>query len=231
MKKIIIIILIILIAIIGVGFYYFYFKSIEVEDIVVASNEKPLKVDIVYPQILGFDDFNNKVKTIIDKEFDNFKENSLANDKAVKDTDPETYSKYPREYELNISYIKGQVDNNIISIIFQEYKFEGGAHGASNFISLNYDVKRKTEVKLSNLFLGQSNYLQKISDFCINNLKKQLIDKLGNLNGVWVEEGAGPKEENFQIFLINPDNTITFYFPQYQVAYGSAGDFKVIYQR
>jgi hypothetical protein len=84
---------------------------------------------------------------------------------------------------------------------------------------------------LADLFPDNPNYLQKISTYCITDLTKQLTKALGNLDGTTIQDGAGPLEENFQFFLINPDNTITFYFPQYQVAYGAAGDFKVVYPK
>jgi hypothetical protein len=50
-------------------------------------------------------------------------------------------------------------------------------------------------------------------------------------NADWLKQGAGPEEENYSVFLINPDNSITFYFGDYQVAAYAAGNFKVIYPR
>ena len=205
--------------------------AITIQDKQITDNTKPFVIRINYPYIAGLDEFNNKVQDIITKETDSFKTNSLENDAAVKETDPTDYAKYPREYDLNIGYDKGQIDGDVVSVIFNIYNFEGGAHGASYFIPLSYDIKNKTEIKLADLFPGQSDYLQKISAFCIIDLTKQITKALGNTEGTWLADGAGPKPENFQFFLINPDNTITFYFPQYQVAFYAAGDFKVIYPR
>jgi len=231
MKKIIIIFLFLVAVLVAAGVYFYWPKEIDIQDVKNIYTEKPLNINITYPQIAGLDDFNNKVKAIIDKEFNDFKENSLANDKAVKDTDPETYAKYPREYELNISYEKGQVDKNIVSVVFQEYKFEGGAHGANNFIPLNYNIQKKVEVKLGDLF-SEKDYLKKVSDFCIADLTKQMTASgaIDMSSAGWINQGAGPKEENYSIFLINKEN-IVFYFPQYQVAAYAAGDFQVIYPR
>lgn len=246
MNSKIIIILIVLIAFIvaGASFFldknfkpsiWFYVPSrgINIQDKQITDNTKPFKIDITYPQINGLDDFNQKAKAIVDNEINNFKTNSLANDEAVKNTDPINYAQYPREYELDISYTKGQIDGNTISVMFNIYNFEGGAHGASYFIPLNYDVKNKKEIALANLFLNDANYLQKISSFCISDLTKQLNISGGieMTNASWIDGGAGPIAENFQYFLINPDNTITFYFPQYQIAAYAAGDFKVIYPK
>lgn len=214
--------------------------TISLQEKTITDNTKPFIIEIIYPQIAGFDDFNQKAKSIIDKEIAEFKKSSLENDNAVKENDPESYTKYPREYALSIGYNKGQIDNNIVSIVFNVYNYEGGAHGASYFVPLNYDIKNKKEIALVDLFGApsalQEHYLQKISDFCIQDLTKQIIASAGSTEGTWISDGAGPVAENFQFFLINPSTssgqaTITFYFPQYQVAYGAAGDFKVTMPR
>ncbi|MCX6720206.1 MAG: DUF3298 and DUF4163 domain-containing protein [Candidatus Staskawiczbacteria bacterium] len=244
MKKILIIILIILIAVVAVGVFVLLHShilenistSLTIQDKQIADNTNPFVIKIAYPQINGLDDFNKKVEDIIDKEIKDFKTNSLENDAAVKQVDPESYAKYPRTYELDIGYDKGQVDNNIVSVVFNIYKFEGGAHGNSYFVPLNYDVKNKKEIALADLFPNQTDYLQKISAFCIADLTKQITTSLGSTDGTWIKDGAGPNPDNFQFFLINPSTssgqaTITFYFPQYQVAFGAAGDFTVTMPR
>lgn len=212
--------------------------GINVQDEQITDSTKPFKINVTYPQIAGLDDFNQKAKAIIDKEISDFKKYSLENDEAIKKVDPVDYAKYPREYELDISYDKGQIGSNVASIMFNIYKFEGGAHGASYFVALNYNPKTKTEIKLADLFEvppgSQSDYLQKISEFCTADLTKQMAiiseGKLDEFGTNWIKEGAGPKKENFTNFLINK-NIITFYFEQYQVAPGAAGEFKVTMPR
>jgi hypothetical protein len=242
-KKYIAILIMVLAVIIAGGFLYYYRNSIPAENILntlkptqktaltltdkkISDNTKPFKIDIVYPEISGLDSFNKTVSDAVNKEINDFKTNSLENDSAVKQVDPESYAKYPREYDLNISYDKGEIDENVVSIILEVYAFTGGAHGSTNFYSFNYNPKTKTEIKLADLFSGQPNYLQKISDFCIQDLTKQITDNFGDMQGTWIQDGAGPKEENYSIFLINKDNLV-FYFPQYQVAPGAFGGFKV----
>jgi hypothetical protein len=241
LKKIITLVLAFLI-LISVGLYFVFFRSnkksapenqntevktINVEDKKITDSTNPFKIDITYPEIAGYDNFNSLVKNIIDTQISDFKKNSLENDSAVKETDPENYAKYPREYDLIIKYDRGQVNKDIASVVFDIYNFEGGAHGASYQIALNYDLKNKKEVTLADVFAGQENYLQKISEFCITDLTKQIIALIGNTDGLWIKDGASPVAENFKTFLINGNN-ITFYFPQYQVAYGALGGFKVI---
>ena len=234
--KILILFVIILIAVFAVFLYRDKINTITIQNKIISDNTKPFVIKINYPQIAGLDDFNQKAKAIVDKEINDFKTNSLENDNAVKQIDPASYAKYPREYDLNIGYDKGEIDGNIVSVVFNVYNFEGGAHGASYFIPLNYNPKTKQEIKLADLFPNQNDYLQKISAFCTADLTKQLTKALGSLDGTSLQDGAGPNADNFQFFLINPSTssgqaTITFYFPQYQVAFGAAGDFKVTMPR
>jgi hypothetical protein len=209
-------------------------KTFLIEDKKIIDNTNPFKINIVYPQIGGLDFFNKTVLDAVNKEIGDFKTNSLQNDEAVKKVDPAGYAKYPREYDLNITYTKGEIDENIASVVLNVYNFEGGAHGSNYFLPFNYNLKTKQEIKLADLFPGQSDYLQKISDFCIADLKKQMTvsGAIDMTDDSWITRGAGPAEENYSVFLINPSTssgqaTITFYFPQYQVAAGAAGNFEV----
>src|SRR3989338_755849 len=201
-------------------------QSITIEDKKITDTKKPFNIAITYPYFQGLDDLNKKINGIITAELDSFKKNALENDKAAQETDPEGYLNYPRQYDLNISYKKGQVDENVISMVFSVYNFTGGAHGMGDFVSLNYDVKNNKEIMLADLFAGQKNYLQKISDYAKADINKQLVARMGNAQGAWLDDGAGPKEENFSVFMINSDY-LTFYFPPYQVAAYAVGDFEV----
>jgi len=205
-------------------------QTLSIEDKKISDNTAPLKIDITYPEISGQDEFNALVKNAIDKQISDFKTNSLENDKAVKETDPVTYANYPREYDLLISYEKGQVDQNLASIVLDTYSFTGGAHGLQTHTVFNYDFKNKREITLADIFSDQENYLQKISDYCIAELTKQITKNAGNTDGAWIQDGAGPVAENFSKFLINKDS-ITFYFEQYQVAPYAWGNFEVVMPR
>ena len=202
--------------------------TISVQDKKITDNTKPFKIDITYPSFSGADDLNKKIADFVNSQISDFKTNSLENDSAVKKIDPVSYAKYPREYDLTIGYDKGIVDENTISTVLEVYSFTGGAHGATTFISFNYNPKTKTEIKLADLFTGQPDYLKTISDFSIKYLTGQIDPQM--LDKSWLNTGAGPVAENFSVFLINKDN-ITFYIQQYQVAAGAAGEFKVVFPK
>ena len=229
--KNLIVLLIILIVVIAVGAVFLFASKpniITVQDKQINDSTKPFVVKIAYPYIPGLDGFNQKVYEAVNKEISDFKTNSLENDAAVKQVDPADYAKYPREYDLDIGYDKGEIDNNVASVILNVYNFEGGAHGASYFVPINYNPKTKAEIKLADLFPGKPDYLKTISDFSIKNLTKQIDSQM--LDNSWLNTGAGPTADNYSVFLINK-NDITFYFQQYQVAAGAAGSFKVTFPK
>lgn len=197
-----------------------------IEEKTITDKEKPFNIELTYPTFKGLDDLNRKMEDTVNKELTEFKKVSLENDQAVKEVDIESYTKYPREYYLSISYEKGLIDENTISIILDTSNFTGGAHGSNYFTPINYDIKNKKDITLADLFPGQADYIKKISDFCIEDLKKQIYDRTEGMDAGWVQEGAGPDEKNFSVFMINKNN-IVFYFPQYQVAAYAVGSFTV----
>lgn len=205
-------------------------SEVAIEDKKITEESAPLKINITYPAISGMDAFNQKVEGIIQEELNSFKEISLENDEAVKKLDPKGYTQFPREYMLTIGYTAGEVDENMVSVVLNIENYTGGAHGASYFRSITWDAKNNREVALSELFPGQTNYLQNISTFTSAEIRKQMIERTGSVEGAWIEDGAGPKEENFSVFLVNKDS-ITFYFPPYQVAAYAFGDFRVTMPR
>jgi hypothetical protein len=194
----------------------------------IVENESPFKIDVSYPFIQGMDSFNKNIEYIITEEIKNFKKISLENDQAIKETDPESYEQYLREYSLAIDYSTGRIDEKTISVVLEFSSFTGGAHGSNYFLSLNYSPEESKEIELSHLF-EEKDYLSKISNYCIEQLKKQIRERAEDPEGetgTWVEQGAGQKEKNFSVFLIN-ENSLTFYFAPYQVAPWSLGKFKV----
>ncbi len=248
MKKNALLATVVIVVLLGIGGYFLFLyrdsivttdnkqadqsgpAAVTVTDKTITDTTKPFSIDITYPQISGQDALNQKITDIVNNEIATFKKNSLDNDAAVKATDPAGYAKYPREYDLKISYDKGEVDSSVASIILNVYNFEGGAHGANYFIPVNYDIKNQKDIALADLFAGNPNYIKTISDYCIKDLTAQIQKSAGSLQGTWLADGAGPNADNFQVFLINKDS-ITFYFAQYQVGPYALGDFKVVMSR
>ncbi len=197
----------------------------------ITDETKPFKIDITYPAISGQEKFNAEVETIIQADLAEFKKISLENDQAMKDTDPKGYAEFPREYYYEVTYTKGEIDENVVSVVLNIQNYTGGAHGAHYFRSINWDVKNNREITLKELYPNQPNYLQTISATAKADLKAQIKNRLSGVeDGGWIDDGAAPTEENFSVFLVNKES-ITFYFPEYQVAAYALGDFQVTIPR
>lgn len=205
-------------------------NQLTIEDKNIAEDTKPFKVDIVYPSIKGEEGFNSEVEKVINEEVETFKKISLVNDEVFKETDPTGYQQDLREYDLNVSYTKGEIDGHVISIVLDIANYTGGAHGAHYFRSINYDPFQKKDIALSGLFPNQKDYLKKISDFARQDLAKQIKNSIGDFDVSWIDMGTEPTEENFSVFLIQKDSII-FYFLEYQVAPYAAGSFQVTMPR
>ena len=94
--------------------------------------------------------------------------------------------------------------------------YSGAAHPTTFFSSVNYNLVDNEPVTFSSLF--KDNYLGKISDYCIKDLIRQKNEYAPDNNDVtWIKEGAGPKEDNFEVFNVT-DSLLHITFPVYQVA-------------
>jgi putative hemolysin len=131
------------------------------------------------------------------------------------------------ENTLEIYYDPYEINSNFVSIRFEISEYTGGAHSMTYSKSFNYDLKKNKAIELSDIFDSNKDYLNNISAKSI-----QYLLKLNNENNFSdeesIKEGAGPKQENFEIFTFNK-NTVVFYFNPYQVAPYVAGRQDVIF--
>lgn len=187
----------------------------QIEDKKITEEGKGYTIDAAYPYIEGEVDFNAKAKAIVDTEIVEFKKMAAGRDVQMD-----------LAHDLNISYAKDQPNEDIVSIVFSMYNYSGGAHGNGYYASLTYNVKDDKEIKLADVFASQADYLQKISVYVKADLEKAIIEKGGNVATSFLNEGASPEEKNFSNFMLH-NNSITFYFPPYQVAAYVYGSFEV----
>jgi hypothetical protein len=162
--------------------------------------------------------FNNLVKTLVTKEAANFKKLMLAQTAADLKYLPEGVNNY-----IDISFNVEHADNDLISLNFQESTFSGGAHGNTNYFTLNYDLKNGKELKLADLFKPGAKYLQILSAYCIKDLQSRTDDgeNSGLAQDMW-EEGAKPVAENFNSWNITRKGVMITFSP-YQVGPYAAG--------
>ncbi len=131
-------------------------------------------------------------------------------------------------YSLYINYEKGEIDSHFVSLIFQVDEYVGGAHGVKSLQPFNYDLIKYEGVTLSDLFPQDNGYLNRLSDYCMPELRTELTlaDSSYVPDEKWLAEGAGPIAKNYRNFTFNQD-VVTIYFGYYQIAPYSFGQFRV----
>jgi hypothetical protein len=165
-------------------------------------------INIVYP-VTKSSILNEAITSFIGKE----KKDFIENIKGLKAISSAIGS-------LDITYAS-YLSDRTISIKFDVNTDTGGAHGNFTTITFNYDRVSNRVLKIQDIFIDQANYLNSLA-----NLSKPLLGveltKVQFQDDTWLEEGAGPKEENYRRFIFSPEG-ITFFFDPYQVAPYTAG--------
>lgn len=204
----------------------FFTGDVDIVNKQIKESNKTLmyEIDANYPQITGgsnpnFEKLNQLVRGLVTKKVASFK----------KEMAPEP-SEEPRPEgsmgsDMNVAYTIALAQDDLASIQFDIGSYyQGAAHPNSFTEVVNYDLKNGKQLKLSDLFKPGAKYLQTISAFCINDLKKQGKQKGADsmLEDRSIQEGAGPTSKNYESWTITKKG-LGINFDSYQVAPYAAG--------
>ena len=210
-------------------FVYNFFNSDSKNSLSLTSQSFSEKTDsynifVEYPQFSHLPkEFNKKIYDLVFQKINDFKKDSLENNKLgissndLKVSGGDTY--------FRIGWSPLQLNNQTISILIRISSYTGGAHSNHFVETFTYDVQNKKEITIGTLFGSVSGYLDRISQFTMNDLKNQM-GKDANMD--MIGEGTTPEPKNFSKFTLSSEKTVTFYFPEYQVAPYSSGEWKVV---
>jgi hypothetical protein len=130
----------------------------------------------------------------------------------------------------DVAYGVEYADDDLISVNFIDETFSGGVHPNSGSFTITYDLKAGRELKLADLFKPGSQYLKRIADYVIADLKARKDPDSGENLGIaqdYFEEGAEPTAENYANWNVAKKG-LMFTFPPYQVAAYVEGPQQVI---
>jgi hypothetical protein len=186
------------------------------------------KIDIIYPSKTGLAaDADLRARTAMEQGLagivQDFKSNaatSLTPDELTRLQSMGTY------YALSMEY-KPYHGSTTVSYEFDVYEDTGGAHPNGYFKTFVFD-QSGNELKLADLFVPGSDYLQKIAAAATAQVTKQLQAGLEqqDVSGAIFKEGLAPTDDNFQNFVID-NNDLVVLIPPYQVAAYVAGSFEI----
>jgi len=176
------------------------------------SNFPSYSITAQTPQLTGSEDprvlaFNQRLSNLVTKEVEAYRQ---------------SFQELPVTPNSNGSFLEATY--TIVSQIGDLWSFkfdfsfyaDTAAHPGLNSLTLNYDLGQGRELTLADLFLPDSNYLEIISAYCIDELRKQPFAEAASL------EGAQPTPENYRNWNIEPSGVLIT-FDAYQVAPGAAG--------
>ncbi len=112
-------------------------------------------MEIKYPQFLNekFKDLNKVLESTVDSMWNEWKDDLVKNIKAG----------FKTSYYLEFSIER--FDDKIVSIVFEDYAYTGGAHGIPSRKVVNYDLKEKKLLRLSDLFKKGVDWKSQINRF------------------------------------------------------------------
>ena len=204
--------LIILFLIINLIFciYIINVKAISNNEYKIEEKNNNYKIIAYYPKT-DYSKLNNVINDKIYEYIKEFKENVNSSDYPIN-----------QYYSLIILYDCYEYDN-YISYIFRIEDYTGGAHPNHRIYTVVYDIKNNVIITIDDLINKNQNILNIFSENSREILKSN--DKI--TSSTMLYEGTKPKKENFTNFVFSKNGIILF-FPQYQVAPYSQGEFNVV---
>ena len=181
-------------------------------------SESPIyTLDAQIPVLQGSDDprvinFNNEMTQLTQEEIASFKDNA----RMTLSLPGSTGSFFDQGYKLL------SPAGNLLSLRFEIMIYiKDAAHPASHSRTVTYDLQAGADVRLEQLFLPGSDYLETIANYCITQLETRDIGFESFSNG------AQPVPENYGIWNLTPDGLLIT-FDEYQVAAYAAGPQEVV---
>ncbi len=198
----------------------------------IKESGRDYSIDVFYPEMKNADSiiqekFNSHLQAIVKGKAERFKNDSNSSLEDIFWRD--SRERYPDAFISGflLDYTITRETENLVSILLSiEYQIVGAAHPGHEFQTVNFDMKRGNFLTLKDFFKPNTPYLQRISEYCVADLKRQVAEgKYNSLNQI-IKDGAGPNEENFRNFTLS-DQGLTIHFEEYQVGPYAAGPAEV----
>ena len=203
----------------------------------IREKNKKLKYEVsaAYPQLIGetdpnYDRFNQTVRSLISRKVSDFKKEMTpsAEDELAPDENPVIDDSLGSD--ITVNYELALAKDDLIAIQFTVSSYSAGAAHPNSYTEVvNFDLKNGKLLKLADLFLPGSKYLETLSNFCIQELKKQAKAQgdYAAMDDDWIKRGAGAELTNYDNWTITKKG-MGITFDPYQVAAYAAGPQNVL---
>jgi hypothetical protein len=186
------------------------------DEVRLTSERFHYEIKVIYPQVVGSDDLrirqlNQRIKELVTAHYQwplTITQEELRHSLEIH---PEPTNTVDIIYDVSLA------TDSVLSIYFGEYSYGiGAAHAVQKSFVVNYDLRSKEELKLSDLFAPGSKYLQFISRYC----REEFTE--GGQGSSLFYESLAPVSRNFESWNVTPTG-IMFNFDQCTVFGCSAG--------
>ncbi|HHX94676.1 MAG TPA: DUF4163 domain-containing protein [Clostridia bacterium] len=198
-------------------------NPISIEKITDISDTDEILITLHYPQIEGLEDsVQDKLNQFFKKKAEDAKNHGLKNAEEMRKFKESGYGS-PHRCETYFDYAVKYNQNGLLSILFSDYQYAGGAHGITVQSSATFDLATGKEYKLQDLFSEGSDHVSLISDEV-----KKLMQKQGITESLLNPFNAIRPDQDF--YLTN--GALVVYFQAYEYLPYAAGipEFAVEYQ-
>lgn len=180
-------------------------NSIYIKTVKEAYNDDKIDVDLQYPELAGLD--NKDVQDSLNSIFKKFAE--YAKNEGLKNAE-EVYGVH--KYQTNFDYSIKYNQNGLISLIFKDYQYTGGAHGLTIQSSHTFNLNTGEEYKIKDLMNSDADYVTFISDIVKEKIAERKLPLLAPFESI-------KQDEDF--YLSN--SGVVVYFQQYEYFPYAAG--------
>jgi hypothetical protein len=204
----------------------FFTGEVEIVNKQIKESNKKLMYEIEanYPQLTGginpnTEKLNQLLRSVVNKKVAEFRK------EMAPKPDEEPRPEGSMGSDINVAYKVALAQDDLASIQFDVGSYyQGAAHPNSYTEVVNYDLKNGKQLKLSDLFKPGTKYLQAISSYSIDDLKKQAKAKGSGsmLDDSSIQSGAGPTSKNYDSWTITKKG-LGINFDAYQVGPYAAG--------
>jgi len=186
------------------------------EEVQLSSERLRYKVNAHYPQIAGSNEvyiqnLNQRMKELARAKYEWGMNPSQVDLRYYKDKFPDVFNTVDLDYQIFMG------TDSLLSIYFVGYSYGIGAGHSVQFSDvINYDLKSRKELNLSEVFKRNVDYLEFISRYSTGLLKQQLS----------LTEKLKPNAEMFESWNVTPYG-IRFNFDACKIASCSDGEQQV----
>lgn len=162
-----------------------------------------LKIDVQYPRLAGLAAaiqdpinafFESRVRPVIDQGYQSEKDSLASAD-------------YRWQTEVFANYTVAYNQKGLLSLVFDDYLYCGGAHGGTTRTGYTVDIASGKTYALKDLFAPGADYVSRLSAEVTKQIKAQGIEPLTPFTAIRAD----------QDFYINNDDCLVVFFRQYEL--------------